>query len=327
MYELLLSSGISKDQTYFPNSGPGNKVLRAGNSDLGYFGEVTQAELFAPWEVEAAGNLFAGVIADTNAVWLKFFFNKKVLFVAKTPTRTTVSWNDLYDAGLVYGDRTTGTYPGATPKVQYIQMPKQEGQRRWVLKPRLIRALNQDPGTVANPPVAQYNNSEWTQLMGRVYTLANNPVTEKWADFTLAQLGAGNALNSWAMETVTPVSSAVLAGSGATMSTRTGTAKTTAGLNTTHYRPVLELIPDKDLKDPYKLMDKTLGLVPAVIMNYVQPEEYLKAAVNVMQRPWPYAIPVIKEYSTANAIYPMANVMATTDSPQLKAFTISGAVV
>lgn len=327
MYELLLSSGISKDQTYFPDSGPGNKVLRAGNSDLGYFGEVTQAELFIPWEVEAAANFYAGVAADTAAVWLKFFFNKRVLYIAKTPIRTTVSWNDLYAAGLVYGDRTNGAYPAATPKVQYIQLPKTEGGKTWVLKPRLIRGLNQDPGTVANPPVAQYDNSEWTQLMGRVYTAANNPVTEKWADFTLAQLGWGNALNTVAMETVTPVTSCVVAGSGATMPTRTGTAKTTATLNVTNWRPVLELIPMKDPKDPYRFIDKTLGLVPPLIMDFVQPEAYLRMAIDVVQPLWPYAIPNIKDYTPDGAIYPMANVIATAESPTLKAFTISGAVV
>jgi hypothetical protein len=111
MLEALLM-GVKTGQQYFPNSGPGNKTLKAGDVNIGYFGAVTSAELFNGWEVSTAVSLTAGsAFNDTNTTWLKFVYNGKFLFIAKEPVRRQLAWDDIYKAGAVYGVKGNGPYP------------------------------------------------------------------------------------------------------------------------------------------------------------------------------------------------------------------------
>ena len=246
MLELLLSSGETPTPPGYPDSGPGPKTLLAGDEQLGYFGDLTGEELFTAAEMFAAIPLSVGVdIAVPAKPWLKFFFKGKVLYIAKKPLKSNVSWNDIYAVGGVYGTNDNGLYPAATPVNQYHPMTKVENGRTWTLVPRLIRAVNSDPANSGSYAMAGYDQSEWSQLFGRVVNAANDVTTEKWARFTNGEVGGtSNFFNTVAMETYGPnVTYGAIAGNGGGFITRLNQTKVTRKYTYEFgWRPVLDLI-------------------------------------------------------------------------------------
>jgi hypothetical protein len=49
--------------------------------------------------------LTAGTLQNSDAGWLKFAKNNRILFIAKKTIRHTVSWNNINEAGAVFGDK------------------------------------------------------------------------------------------------------------------------------------------------------------------------------------------------------------------------------
>lgn len=100
-------------------TGPGPQELISGDTECGFYGEVTEQELDNP------GLLMTRVLgvaapygASTN--WLKFSYKGKILYISKqmiTPT----SYKALYDAKLIDGKRGLPRYPlaHATTLEQY----------------------------------------------------------------------------------------------------------------------------------------------------------------------------------------------------------------
>lgn len=231
----------------YSESGPGSKILIAGDEQLGYFGEVTGDELFTAIEMLTAIPLSVGTdISVSGGLWLKFFHKGKVLYIAKRPFKIGVSWNDIYADGGVYGTDNNGLYPAATPVNQYHPMTKVENGKTWTLVPRLIRGVNSDPATAASYAASGYVDSEWSQLFGRVVNATNDATTEKWAHFTNTEVtGASGVFNTVAMETYGPnVTYGAIAGVGGNFNTRSNQTKVTR--KSTYdfgWRPVLDLLP------------------------------------------------------------------------------------
>jgi hypothetical protein len=119
MLEILLSGG--KTGRYFPDSGPGTKVLQAGDKNYGFFGTVTEDEM-------AVNSEFTRLLNETNAqvrsigniknTWFKFIVNEKVLFFPQKPLAGKMLISDLYAMRGVFDtdeqykpttDPTTGT--------------------------------------------------------------------------------------------------------------------------------------------------------------------------------------------------------------------------
>lgn len=96
---------------YIPDTGPGPKTLKRGDWRFGYFGSLQLSELVSPEELlDAIGMTGVGVIASgakTNNVWNKVVYNGKILFFPTNTFVNTVSFKDLYDRGLIYGDKQT----------------------------------------------------------------------------------------------------------------------------------------------------------------------------------------------------------------------------
>jgi hypothetical protein len=336
MNEALLSTGGKT--IYINNSGPGPKALIGGDETLGYFGEVTDTQLFGISQVAGAAGLYQG---DDNSGltqganhWLKFIWNGKIIYIAKRPFRTNISWADLYAAGLVYGTRDNGKYPLATPKHQFIQMPKYEGEKLWVLKPRLVKGYDVDP--VTNSGSTNIHAGEWSQLLGRCSVATDGGITPKFATFGYAPLGWTNSSpDSIVMETVsTNVNQTIIrgdGGSGQIMGAYRVALKTdriSGSFNQHFWRPVLELIPDTEAKDPYQLLYRTPGPFAPVITDVRQWTGVTVAqrAQNVRQKNWAYQLPQV-QYSFSGQAMRAAGVRGTNESPTLKAFTITGSYV
>lgn len=85
-----------------------------------FLGEVTPTQLISADTVASNIGLFSGtsISGGSAAGWLKFNYNGKIIYISKRPVKHTVSWNQIYAAGAVYGDDTNGRAPGPTPKLQ-----------------------------------------------------------------------------------------------------------------------------------------------------------------------------------------------------------------
>jgi len=239
MIEQLLTSGVNKGQVNFPESGPGSKRLKFGTPELGYFGEVSAAELFDGYEVLSWPEKDVGGTDNKlqGLSWFKFVRNGKFIFIAKAPIRYGMTWNDLYNAGMVYGTRGKGLYPVGTGVEQLNPQYKMEGSRKWWLKPRLVRGLNVDP--FSSGAAAEQQGSEWNELMYNI--------TDKSAGGTGAWAQAGFAdltyqLRNWCQESLSSnLASTILRGDGNGVTAGGVSAKNTTG-GVYSWRPVLELM-------------------------------------------------------------------------------------
>lgn len=335
MIEALLTTGSKA--AFMANSGPGPKTLIAGDTTLGYFGEVTDTQLFTPAQIASMSGFTLGTDNATvpgpgSNLWLKFVWNGKFIFIAKMPFRTNISWADLYAAGLVYGTRDNGKYPQTPAVHQYIQMPKVEGSRTWTLKPRLPTGYGTDP-----TPGGTLTTGEWNQLFGRCVADANGGLgAPNFASFTYAQTGIspGNTLDTIVQETLNSnVTTGFIRGEGTTgvpvnaARAALKTDRASGGTNVHGWRPVLELVPDTEGKDPYNLRYQTLGNFTPIINEMRQaPLDSGKRPGSPRAQTWPYGFPQVA-YSFVNATTRVNRIKGTTESPTLKAFTITGSYV
>lgn len=165
---------------------PGPTALKAGDAQLGYYGTLTSSAMLGSVEASSLIGLTVGTAINSTTDWLKFAYKGKILFVPKMPLRRDVTWNDIYAAGAVYGVAGVGNFP-ATPNVNQNRTVTIGGNKFLV---RLFKGADADPC-----PTAQYavnnvvgtQNSEWTQLMQRVWD--TDPTATFWEKFTAAQMG------------------------------------------------------------------------------------------------------------------------------------------
>lgn len=92
-----------------PYVGPGPTTLQSGTWERGFFGMVPAADVLLTQEIRDA--MGVGNINATNGEWGKFILKGKILFA---PTRhvLTVSWNQAYSAGCMYGVAGNGPATG-----------------------------------------------------------------------------------------------------------------------------------------------------------------------------------------------------------------------
>jgi len=271
MIELMHGSLGGIRPTY-PNSGPGIKTLQYGDEQLGYFGEVTGAELFTANEFINLTKAYFGARETApdsmTQLWLKFFHKGKVIYIAKYPFIYAASWEDVYREGLLYGTQDNGKFPVSNaPTWQFNPLSKTEGGKEWTLVPRIMKGVNADPYYGLDNTT--YTGSEYTELLGRVVDATNTPVVEKWTKFTFAALGlenSGGVRYSMLQETQASNSGyALYAGNGTTTGffSRGAANKTTANLA---YRPVLELLNAADMVIPAVDFTITSNGLPQITM-------------------------------------------------------------
>ena len=189
MLEAMLGSK-GKPLKVFPDSGPGTKVLLFGDEQLGYFGEVPEAQMVSALAYRNHLGLTAGWGGPADQYWFKFYYKNKIIYITKNYIRGDVSWNNVYAAGGVYGTNDNGLFPAATPVNQYKPYYLPEGERVWKLIPRLLQGSPTDPvvGTSAVDAPC-----EWNDLMYRV--CINSPAhAGEWAKYTAVQLSTNATL-------------------------------------------------------------------------------------------------------------------------------------
>lgn len=198
------------------------------STDTGYFGEVSSATLMTGDALASDVGLTAGTSQHSSEGWLKFYVGTNadcnyykrlgllpkpyVIYIAKKPYRHTVSWDDIYARGAVYGSGDTGVTPTGTPTLQDASVTK-SGK---TLSVRLMTGVDTDPMDFFNKGCAANvsGKSEWNQLFYRIHAdtptcpAADNydggpQVGGNWANFTDSDLvvGSGDGRYAWTQET------------------------------------------------------------------------------------------------------------------------------
>lgn len=134
---------------FYPRSGPGPKSLAYGNTEFGYFGKVASTEVPTNGELVSlllnARGVAAGTV-DLAPGWYKFYFRNKVIFIPCSPVASTVSWNDIYNAGCMYGVNGVGSFPTDTPVNQYRPFSSNKSGQNFYFLPRTLQPAVSDPG-------------------------------------------------------------------------------------------------------------------------------------------------------------------------------------
>ena len=192
--------------------GPGPSTLIAGDMTAGFFGEVPTSELITGDDLATAIGLTAGTSQFSNEPWLKFALDDNIIYVAKKPYRHTVSWENIYQAGAVYGTGDNGLYPSGGDRLQDAKITV-DG---FSLDVTLLRGTNTDPAIyTSNGYDMDYTHtSEWNRLMypihSGIHTDSSNPSSPsvpyaQWATYSdedlLLHQNLGNGSYSWVQET------------------------------------------------------------------------------------------------------------------------------
>jgi hypothetical protein len=210
----------------YPDSGPGPKSLKFGDTNAGYFGTVTQTELFTAAEVIAATGLSpAKQIADANMLWVKFFWKGKVIYYPTQQVSNDLSWNQYSAANVVYSNANSKT------------LTKTSNNKQRTFRIRLPLATLTDP---ADRTVNK--TSEFYALFAKV--IAIGVTNAGWATGTWDSLTAPVASINKYLFTQTTLSTnsanAIWVMYDGTLAT---SAKSNAeAINARGYMPVLELV-------------------------------------------------------------------------------------
>lgn len=99
--------------TAVPYMGPGPQTLIAGDMECGFFGELTSVDFISYADFIALVGTGGTANVATGGKWLKFAYKGKILIVSMAEAAKNISWNTLYNKGLVYGVDGSGD-PGVT---------------------------------------------------------------------------------------------------------------------------------------------------------------------------------------------------------------------
>lgn len=122
MAEALKAIAGTKTPSDYSGS-PGNNFLIAGDRNAGFYGFVQPEEFgkilsnpdgsqdFNGTNLALSIGLTGGTPINMNTAWMKFSWRGKVLFVPVKPLRHSATWDQIYNAGAVYGDDSTGVLP------------------------------------------------------------------------------------------------------------------------------------------------------------------------------------------------------------------------
>jgi len=272
MFEMLLFAG--QQAIPYPESGPGTKILKQGNIDAGFFGEVSTVEMFKTSELSSQLGFMTGVDLIENPTWLKFAYKGKFLFIPKKPLKSYISWTTLYNAGLVYGTNDNGPFEDRIPQKGVNQLRVViKGTDRFLV--RLIRNQNTDPSNTNSSYVDSdwAGDNEWNKLFYKISLAINAAdVGGKWANYSDLELDYQNKF-MWAQE---------------------HTQNYTYAL--TRYHTAVNVYPqDKGRQDQYTAWRPVLELLPA---DYMLPDVGLTYSTDVTLKPLSYAnVKIIRDSS------------------------------
>lgn len=171
---------------YFTTTGPGVQQPVRGDWSLGYFGRVPVAEMLSATALRTALGVSAigSAIADAQIqYYYKFVREGKILFYPAGAILTTVTFDQLYNLGLIYGTDDNGAYPAGAALTPTNQK-KVITIGAFNFLARVFKGSTLPTSTVVTTATADKEGSEWDQTMGRINqtaTLAWN-LTGAWDD-------------------------------------------------------------------------------------------------------------------------------------------------
>lgn len=231
MFEMMLMGGVPSKIQY-PDSGPGPKTLLFGDESLGYFGEVTSAAFLTVPEIQRQLNFYpGGGTPDPNVSWVKVFSDSKVLYIPKRAIVNNITWNTLYNAGLVYGIDGVGSNPTTTPTNQ-LRTVTADGRQ---FKVRLLKGATTENGPYLSWSSPTVQSAEWPKLAVAMITHASGDAgAPKWNIYTnTTTLFTGNT-DVYTQNSVSNARRLTLSFNSASEDLPTATK---------HWFPTLELIP------------------------------------------------------------------------------------
>ena len=166
--------GDNQPYGYFSTTGPGVQDIIRGNWELGYFGRVPVASMLSASALRTAvgAGAIGTAVPDANITYYyKFVRNGKILFYPAGAIITTVTWDQLYNLGLVYGTDDNGAYPAGAALTPTNQK-KLVTIGGFSFLARCPKGSTLPTTTLVTTATADKENSEWDQTMGRVHTNA-----------------------------------------------------------------------------------------------------------------------------------------------------------
>lgn len=113
-----IAIGVGGNLVTDPSGSPGSSRLVAGDVEAGFYGFVHPSKFgLIDGSTQFSNDALRSNIGvgGTNEyddpVWMKFSFAGKVLFVPLKPLSRSISWDQIYDAGCVYGTGDQGILP------------------------------------------------------------------------------------------------------------------------------------------------------------------------------------------------------------------------
>lgn len=235
MLHLLLTG--SGDGIFIPNSGPGDKHIIAGNRVLGFFGELSEEELFSASELSALTEVMQGTLNESKLTWLKYSYQERILFIPRVPIRRNVSWFGLYTKGVVYGTDDDGPLLREGPANQYRVVQKDDHRF-------MVRLLTGDEDLITGltgsgvDPTTEPTDVEWTQLL---YSSVSKAIASKppsrFPTYPENSFGL-SATGDWVREQSADLSQSLVRGA----SSQIDRFNLLNVLGLANWRPVLELI-------------------------------------------------------------------------------------
>lgn len=145
----MLESMLASSGGYYPDSGPGTKYLQFGDDSFGYFGEVSEEEFITYDQVAATVTVFTTNTtvkpylsrSPSQRIWHKFFVNGKVIYRPQYQIYYHISWEMLYQSGVLYGVDGPGSnpYPTGSSVNQLTTITGSEGDKPWAVIVRTPR--------------------------------------------------------------------------------------------------------------------------------------------------------------------------------------------
>ena len=136
------------------NTGPGPRILRAGDLQAGFYGEVPASEFITGDELCRLAGITQGGSQFSDEPWLKFSYLNETIFVAKKPIRYSISWDHINEKGCVFGEKTVET-------------------QGFKFKVTLLKAKTEGKQNDSSAYKGSINhNSMWNRLMGQVHEKA-----------------------------------------------------------------------------------------------------------------------------------------------------------
>ncbi|MNK98615.1 hypothetical protein D3C87_1189840 [compost metagenome] len=165
--------------------------------ELGYFGEMMTVDFIDIATLRTAIGMAVGNAVTTQPTWHKYVRKGKILIVPNRPLATTISWLQIYNAGLVYGTDDNG-------KGSLLPTPTVNQKRTVKIGPDtyLVRLMTGYSDVVTDIQPAAENTAdpsdaflcEWDDLIYPLYQYTpNKQRLANTANYTSSQMGLGSS--------------------------------------------------------------------------------------------------------------------------------------